>query len=78
MAQHFQIGIIAEVVMDIEYVIQIIIEALLKKDELFLYAGIPACGVGCPQLVSECYEKQSRRKLRRKNRIGSISIGCGS
>ena len=62
MAQHFQIGIIAEVVMDIEYVIQIIIEALLKKDELFLYAGIPACGVGCPQLVSECYEKAEQKE----------------
>ena len=48
--------------MDIEYVIKIIIEALLKKDELFLYAGIPACGVGCPQLVSECYEKAEQKE----------------
>ena len=48
--------------MAIVYVIQIIFEALLKKDELFLYAGIPACGVGCPQLVSECYEKAEQKE----------------
>ena len=66
MAQHFQIGIIAEVVMDIEYVIQIIIEALLKKDELFLYAGIPACGVAVLSWFLNAMKKQSRRKLRRK------------
>lgn len=64
--------------MDIEYMIQIVIKALLKQEEFLLDTVIPRGGIGRPQLLSECDEKHSKRKLRRKNRTKSISVKYGN
>lgn len=55
--------------MDIEYMIQIVVKALLKQEEFLLDTVIPRGGIGRPQLLSECDEKTQQKKAE-KEKIG--------
>ena len=66
MPQHFQIRVIAQVIMDIKNVVEIIIKALLEQNKLFLNTVVPCCGIRRPQLFPECNKKTQQKETEQK------------